>query len=346
MSTPVGVAVIGAGMWGRRLLAAVRRQPALNLLACYSRNAETTAAAARDFGCAAAASFEAALAVPGVEAVLLVTPNHVHAEQAIAAAQHGRHVFVEKPIADMPTQGEAMQAACAAAGVTLYVGHGFRRLGAARRVRQLIDDGALGRVVLAEANFSLPGKLTPDRWRYYRATCPGGPLIQLGIHHADTLHSWLGPVASVQGRFARLATAAEVDDVGVAQLQFASGALGVIASSYVSPKTYSLRLYGTRARLDYHTDMSIWPQAERMDEATTLTLTTDSGAQPISFEPVDMLADELGEFARCVRGAAAPETGAAEGLHALQIIWGAIQSDTTGVPVTLGPVVRAAREAS
>ena len=190
--------------------------------------------------------------------------------------------------------------------------------------------------MLAEANFSLPGTLTPDKWRYYRETCPGGPLMQLGIHHADTLQYWLGPVARVRGAFAHLATTAEIDDVGVAQLEFGNGALGTLTSSYVSPKTYFLRLYGTEGVLDYQTDMSIWPKADQMDLATTLTLRTKSGIEQLEFNTRDMLVDELDEFARCIQGTARPETGALEGLRALDVILSAIRSHETGNIVGVG----------
>lgn len=336
MSEPVGVAVIGAGMWGKRMLAAVKRTPSLRLIACYSRNAEARESAAAEFACKAADSFEQAINMDAVQGVLLITPNHVHAEQAVECARAGKHVFVEKPIADTLENGVVMAYTCASAGVTLFVGHGFRRLGAARKAKQVLDEGRLGKIVLAEANFSLPGVLTPDKWRSYRETCPGGPLMQLGIHHADTLQYWLGPVTRVNGKFAHLETSAEIDDVGIAQLEFSNGALGTLTGSYVSPKTFYLRLYGTEAVLDYQTDMSIWPNAEQMDQASVLVLRTKSGVEHLEFEPRDMLADQLDEFARCIQGTAEPETGAPEGLRALDVILSAIQSDEKGTPVALG----------
>jgi predicted dehydrogenase len=191
-------------------------------------------------------------------------------------------------------------------------------------------------VVLAEANFSLPGILTPDKWRFYRETCPGGPLMQLGVHHADTLQYWLGPIRQVSGTFGHLATSAEIDDVGAASLIFESGARGTLTGSYVSPKTYYLRLYGSEASLIYETDMSIWPDAVRMDEATTLTLLEKDGTRTsLSFENRDMLVDELDEFAHCIREKAAPETGAAEGMRALAVIRGALESHEQGQVITL-----------
>jgi predicted dehydrogenase len=322
-------------MWGNRLAAAVLRTPSLKLVTCYSRSEEKRNAFAAQFGCKAAPSFTAAIEHPDVQGVLLVTPNHIHAEQTIACAERGRHVFVEKPIADTVKDGRLMQETCEKAGVTLLVGHAFRRLGAARKIKELLTEGALGQVVLAEANFSLPGFLTPEKWRYYRETCPGGPLMQLGIHHADTLQYWLGPVEQVSGSFARLATTAEIDDLGSVQMVFASGARGTLSSSYVSPKTFYLRLYGTEANLNYETDMSIWPQADQMDMATTLTLQTKSERQTIPFSAHDMLVEELDEFARCIRGEAEPETDAAAALNALMVIRGGIASHESGQLYTL-----------
>jgi predicted dehydrogenase len=148
--------------------------------------------------------------------------------------------------------------------------------------------------------------------------------MQLGIHHVDTLASWLGPPVAATGRFARLETEADIDDVGVVALEMASGSLAAVTGSYVSPKTFAIRLTGTRAVLDYRADFGVWPAAERMDAATTLTL----DGVPVAFEERDMLAEELAELARCVRTGAPPETGAAEGIAALRAIrWALAPAD-------------------
>jgi predicted dehydrogenase len=163
---------------------------------------------------------------------------------------------------------------------------------------------------------TLPGSFKPEAWRADRDRNPGGPIMQLGIHHVDTLAYWLGPVARATGRFAHVHTHADIDDVGVVTLEFESGALGSLTGSYVSPKTLSLRLLGTEAVLDLRTDFSVWPDAQALDGVTTLTV----NGEPVEFDERDMLADELGEFARCVRGEAEPETGADEGIAALSVV--------------------------
>jgi len=309
------VAIVGTGFWGAKLAEAVDRS-SLELAACYSRNPENRAAFAERFGCEAPDSYEAAL--DAADAVVLATPNGEHETQALAAAERGKHVFVEKPIATTIAAGERMRDACARAGVALLVGHELRRLGAAREAKALVESGALGTVVLAEANFSLTSPVKPGTWKEGRGT----PLVQLGVHHADTLQYLLGPVAHTTGRVNRVVSQVDVDDTGAAILEFASGALGTITSSYVSPKTYSIRLLGTDAVLDYRTDISVWPAAERLDSMTTLGI----GGEVADFEQVDPLVDELEELGRCARGEAVPETGADEGIAALRVILDATEA--------------------
>jgi predicted dehydrogenase len=312
------VSLIGAGMWGPRLGAAAGRA-GLELVAVHARDHAAREALAERFGCRPAATFDDALA--DVDGVLLATPNDVHAEQAVACAARGRHVFVEKPIADTVEAAERIRDACVDAGVVLMVGHAFRRLGAARRARALVEEGRLGTVVLAEANFSLPGRLPPGAWRAQRSRNPGGPLMQLGIHHVDTLAYLLGPVARTTGRFARVHTPAEIDDVGVATVEFESGALAAVTGSYVSPHVFSIRLLGSAGVLDYRADLgAVWPAAERVDEVTTLTVDGES----VPFESRDMLAEELAEFGAAIRGEAVIETGAREGIAALRVVLDAV----------------------
>lgn len=327
---PVGIGLIGVGRWGMRLGSAAGRAKGVRLARCFARDPRARAKAADALGCRPAASVEALLEDPEVEAVVVATPNHAHEGLAVAAAAHGKHVFVEKPIATELAAAERMADACRRAGVALQVGHCFRRLGASRAAAELVAKGALGKVVLAEASFSLPGAFAPGNWRASRETLEGGPLIQLGVHHADTLQAWLGPAVRVSGSLAHLASNVDIDDVAVAVLEHVSGTRSVIACSYVSPKTYRLRLYGTDANVELRTDMTLWPNAERMDAGTTLTLERDGQTEQVPFGARDMLADELDELARCARTGAEPETGAAEGVAALEVVLGAVRSSRDG----------------
>jgi predicted dehydrogenase len=81
--------------------------------------------------------------------------------------------------------------------------------------------------------------------------------------------------------------------------------------------------------------MSEWRVSKFIDEMTTLTLQTPDSRETVSFTPTDMLVEELEEFARCVRGETTPETGAAEGIAALQVILAALESDETGKAISM-----------
>ena len=107
------------GKQAKRLGTYLERVPSLRLVTCYSRTAEKREAFAAEFGGEAATSFEAAISHPDVQGVLLLTPNSVHAEQVIACAELGKHIFLEKPIADTLSDGYRIRDVCQAAGIVL-----------------------------------------------------------------------------------------------------------------------------------------------------------------------------------------------------------------------------------
>ncbi|HEU5324117.1 MAG TPA: Gfo/Idh/MocA family oxidoreductase, partial [Methylomirabilota bacterium] len=186
--TPVRVAAVGVGSWGRTLAEAAGRGSGLALVACTSRSPDSRAAFAKTYGGRALPSLEAVLADPEVEAVIITTPHSAHAAQMVAAAEAGKHVFVDKPFTLSVADGRRATEACRRAGVVLAVGHQRRRQAASRAIKRLLDDGVLGRVAQIEGNFSVDigFSLEPGAWRLLRAETPGGPITNLGIHHIDT----------------------------------------------------------------------------------------------------------------------------------------------------------------
>ncbi|MFQ5855515.1 MAG: Gfo/Idh/MocA family protein [Anaerolineae bacterium] len=325
-TTPVGVAVVGLGFWGTVLAEAAARTPSLRLVACVSRRPDRAAEVAGRFGCQALISLDEALAHPDVEAVVLATGNPDHTSGIVAAAHAGRHVFVEKPLAN--TLPEAREAAAAAgqAGIVLAVGHEFRRTGAARAMKRLLDGGAIGEVVLAEANFSLPARLRPGSWKWSAEGCPGGTLIQLGIHHLETLTHLLGEATVTGAVLERRASQAPIPTVAAVTLQHASGATSVVTSSYVSPRTYFIHVYGTQGALLYRTDPGARVHADRLDEVTQLLLQRNDSVEAVPFTSCDPLVDELADFAAAIRGRGEVEVGAAEGIAALELVWQALRA--------------------
>jgi predicted dehydrogenase len=321
--TPVRVAAVGVGGWARTLAEAAARGTGLSLVACTSRSPEHRAAFAKAHGCRDLPSYEAVLADPDVEGVLITTPHSVHAGQVVAAAGAGKHVFVDKPFTLTVIDGRRATEACRRAGVVLAVGHQRRRQAASRAVKRLLDEGALGRIAQIEGNFSadLGFSLKPGMWRTVRAETPGGPMTNLGIHHVDTFQYFLGPIARVSAFARRVALPVDIDDTCSIVFEFASGSLGYLGSSWLHPnRTSTITLHGTEAQAWHEGDGTRLSLARRGNPERT----------PVALTPVDPIVEELAEFARCVRQGTRPEVGGEEATANIAVLEAIVESVETG----------------
>jgi predicted dehydrogenase len=319
------VAVIGLGYWGDQLAEAATRSPSMHLEVVASNRPERAAELAGKYGCKSAAGLEEALSIPEVEAVILTTANPDHAQGIMKAAASGRHVFVEKPITN--TLDEAHEAVQAAkkAGVVLAVGHQFRRTGAARALKGAIEDGGVGMPILASANFSLPGRIRPDSWKSSQDGCPGGVLIQLGIHHIDTLTHLLGPARVAGALLVETTPEFSIPTVAAVTLTHESGVTSTVISSYRSPWYYDIHIFGDQGSLHYQVDLGPAVSSSRMDERTRLYLHRGEDVAVLPFDVVDPVAEEIEDFAAATRGASKPEVGPADAVAALDLVWQAIR---------------------
>jgi predicted dehydrogenase len=229
-SRPLRVAAIGMGWWSDVLADAVVRSGKLEIASCFTRSEDKRRAFAAKYRCRAAASYDEILGDPEIEAIINTTPNDVHLETTRAAAAAGKHVFLDKPIANTVADARAITEACRKAGVVLALGYQRRRESQFRWLRQQIDAGALGRLVNAEANISRDrlGKVDLGSWRYTAAGMPGGVMLQIGIHYADVLEYLMGPIVAVSGRSARLVLPGDNPDVASLILEHESGALSTL----------------------------------------------------------------------------------------------------------------------
>lgn len=327
----VTVGIVGIGWWSDVLAAVIQKSDVLELRACFTRSREKAVGFAAKFGCEAVASYEAMLALEDLDGVILTTPNSAHRSGAEAAAQAGKHVFVEKPISNTLEDGWAMIAACEAAGVVLAVGHSYRRHGALRHLRQLIDDGELGRVSLAEGVFSNDNglRLKPGLWRSDPVEIPGGCLMQIGIHQIDNLLYLLGPVSEVSAYFARLETEPDVEDVTTVLMRFGSGAIGYVAADYISARRFTLALHGTKANAFFDLDSDML-QLQRVGEPEPLR---------IAYKPMDHLSAELEDFANAIRGVSGPEVDGHKAMIPLAIVLAAGRSSSAGRSVALSELL-------
>ncbi len=331
----VRLAPIGLGRWARVLARGAQRGDVIELASCYSRSPDKRAAFQEEFGVPkAAAGLDELLADDEVEGVLITTPNDTHRDLIVAALDAGKAVYVDKPVAHTLEHALDVKRAIERTGGVFAVGHSARRLSGSRLMRSWIDDGSLGDVSLAEANFSNERglELTPETWRWYADKSPGGTFIQLGVHHADNLQYLLGPVARVSAHARRLYTRSEVPDAVMAILEFEAGPLGYIGCGWASPGVYQIRLQGTRANLMYDLDFTHWDESHQADDWSTL-VSQAYGQQertPVALPPTDMFREQLDEFALAIRGQARVEVGIDEAIRALAVVRAALESSAQG----------------
>jgi predicted dehydrogenase len=319
---PLRVACIGMGWWSDVLADAIQRSKKLRIVACYTRSEDKRKAFSAKYGCTAAPDYRAILQDPGIEAIVNTTPNDVHLETTRAAAEVGKHVFLDKPIANSVSEGRAITEACSKAGVVLALGYQRRRESHFRWIRGKIAAGEFGKLVNAEANISRDrlGQIDLKSWRYTAAGMPGGVMLQIGIHYADVLEYLLGPVKAVNGRFAQLVLPGDNPDVASMVLEHDGGALSTLNASYASASEYYLmNVYGKEASAYYD-----------MHQGLRMLRRGGKDASPVLCAKNDTFVEELEEFAEAVRGNGTPEMGGEAATRSLAVIRAGIVSAREG----------------
>ena len=335
MSEKIRLAQVGLGRWARVLARGAQRGDMIDIYSCYSRSEDKRRAFMEEYGIKrSASSYEELLADPDVEGIMITTPNDTHRPLIVQALEAGKPVYTDKPVAQTLEDASAIKAAVDKSGLPFAVGHSARRLSGNRQMKKWIDDGTLGGVSMAEANFSNERglELTPETWRWYLSKTPGGPLIQLGVHHADNLQYLLGPVAAVSSHTRKLFTKSEVPDATMTILEFESGALGYLGCGWASPGIYQIRLQGTKANLMYDLDFTHWDDAHEADDHSTLVSQAygDQDRKPVTLPSTDMFREQLEEFAMACRGEASVEVGVDDAIRALSVVHCAIESNAQG----------------
>lgn len=330
-SDAVRVAVIGMGWWSDVLADAVQRTDKLHIAACYTRSDDKRQKFATKYGCKAASSYEEILADRSIDAIINTTPNNVHLQTTQQAAAAGKHVFLDKPIANSIADGFAITRACKEAGVVLAMGFQRRRENQFRWIKRQVEQGVFGRLVNAEANISRDrlGQFDMTSWRYTAAGMPGGVMLQIGVHYIDVLEFIIGPVKAVSGALAQLVLPGDNPDVASLILEHENGALSTVNASYASASEYYLvNIYGKEASAYYD-----------LHKGLRFLKRGSTRSEDVPFIKNDTFVDELEEFARAVRGQGQPEVGGELATRSLAIIRAGIRSAAEGRRVQVAEVL-------
>ncbi len=323
----VGLGIVGLGWWGRVLADAVIAAEGVELAGGFARSADSRASFSAHYGTTDPGSLEAMLETPAVDGIVVATPHSTHREIIEAAAAAGKAVLMEKPLALTVEEARAAVTTAEAAGIPLQVGHQRRRTAANREIKRMIDAGDLGPIQMAEANQSIGNALThaDDAWRRNRAESPLGGMTSLGVHKVDTMHYLIGPMRRVAVFTKNQMDRPEIDEATVIAIEFESGAVGTLVTSFVVPMISRLSVYGMKAAAfnDY-------------DGKALEVQAMGRGREVVDLQPVDPVVDQLVEFGKVIRGEAEPETGATEGMAVVSVLEAMVESSETGRAVDVG----------
>jgi predicted dehydrogenase len=245
------IALLGTGWVADFHARAVREHPGAELVAAANwREPSLRALAERHRIPRTTTDWRELAADPGVDAAVIATPNALHAPQAIAFLEAGKHVLVEKPMAPTLAEADAMVAAARRAGAWLMVAHCWRFHPDVRALRARVERGELGEIVKTRGYGAHAG-WGPSGWFTDPALAGGGALLDMGVHAIDTTRYLLGdplPVrvcAAVGTRYGSYA----VDDDAVLLVTWSNGTTSVVESGWWQPKVAGLEadteLYGT-----------------------------------------------------------------------------------------------------
>jgi predicted dehydrogenase len=298
----------------------------LGIAAFFGRDEAKAEAMAGRFGGRAFARYEDLLAHRPLDLVVIGSPSGLHAEQGIAAARRGLHVLVEKPIDVTTARGEELVAAADQAGVRLGVLFQDRLKPELVRLREFLASGGLGRVLLVSARVKWhrpPEYYSASRWRGTLALDGGAALVNQGIHTVDLLLWLLGDVTRVRALTATRLHAIEGEDVALALLEFASGAVGTLEATTVAFPGYPRRveISGTEGTVVVEGDRVV--AADLRAKAPALACAGDEGAVSASTATVSDAAPHrrlFEDFVRAVETGRSPACDGREGLRSLAVV--------------------------
>jgi predicted dehydrogenase len=246
----INAAIVGLGWWGKTLVESVEgRDGPIRFTAGATRTvSDEVKAFAKDKGLRLADSYEALLADREIDAVVLATPHSMHADQVVAAARAGKHVFCEKPFTLTKSDAERAVAAAKDAGITLGLGYNRRFHPEMVKLRERIRSGDLGVIMHVEATMTFPNALMlkPTQWRASREETPCGGLTPMGVHAIDGMIDLCGEIDHVYCQSFRRAVEIDADDTTSILLRMKEGMSGYLGTMTATGPGFSFQVFGSK----------------------------------------------------------------------------------------------------
>jgi 1,5-anhydro-D-fructose reductase (1,5-anhydro-D-mannitol-forming) len=313
-SNRIGWGIVGLGRIAETEIApAVTAAPNSTLAGVVSRSAAKAREFAERHGAASAYDdYRALLDDPSVDAVYIATPNALHADQVVAAAEAGKHVLCDKPLATTVADAERAVAACDAAGVRLGITFQTRNHEGMSDIRNLLAAGGIGSVRLVQVELG-PGRKLPQNWRTDPGLAGLGVMNNLGVHAYDLLRYLLGAEVVEATAVVDVEPGLEVDTLALALLRFANGALAYVNANQSLPNPQQhLAVYGTEGTV-------LGRDVTRPNLTGSISVTGRDGTTERTVSSAGAFLATLGNFADAVLAGRDPSPSGLDGLRSVEV---------------------------
>lgn len=348
-SRVVGVGVIGSGGISHAHANGYRAFPQkARIVACADIVESVAANAAKAWGAGFwATDYRELLRREDVDAVDICLPHSLHAQAAVEAAEAGKHILIEKPMAVSVEECDEMIRAAEKAGVILMPAHCQVFMPVHQTLREMMQKGYLGKVAIIKSHMAWWAEVRG--WRAAPEQMGGGVLVDSGMHRCYLAHFLGGPVEEVTAMAGNYAGFLKTEDTCLAVLRYAAGALGLIVSTWAAknrgPDAESVEVYGTGgSAVGYGNELHIY--SEKLFSGLAASPFAQNLAAPtrMAFQGVDIFRAEVEHFVDCVREGRQPILRGEDGKAAVEIAVAAYLSVKEGRSVKLpvrekGPVL-------
>ena len=330
----IDAAIVGLGWWGKTLVEAVQQDSKeIRFVAGTTRTKTPEVQAFADAQkFTLVDNYEALLANPKVDAVVLATPHSMHAQQVIAAAAAKKHVFCEKPFALTKESAEQAVSAMKKAGVTLGLGYNRRFHPEMVKLRSRIRAGELGTILHVEATMTFPNALLlkPDAWRANPHETPCGGLTPMGVHAIDGMIDLCGPIEQVFAQSFRRAVPVEADDTTSILFRMKEGMSGYLGTMTATGPGFSFQVFGSKGwvRLEGMTHVAGASSEERRTRlfGTCKFQPIKGPAETWEAERLDVTRASLEAFAQAASGGPAYPITTEDMIHGVAVTEAIVRS--------------------
>ena len=337
----IGVGVFGTGWVAGEHIKSFQKVPGVRVAGLASRTPEGARAKAAEVGATDAKIFntyEEMLADPNIHAISLCTPPHMHPEQTVLAAEAGKHILIEKAVANDAESLGKMVNAVEKAGVKTVVSFVLHWNPEFELIKQLLADNTVGNIFYAEVDYwhNIGPQYGQYRWNVKKDVA-GSSWLSAGCHAVDAMRYFVGSeITEVTAYSNKINQDYEYDTNAIAALKFESGAIGKLSVSFdvVAPYAFNIDLLGDKGTIRDNRIFSKKKFPGQTDWVTVPTIRPDSG--DVSHHPFD---GQISHFIDCIRSGNESHVNLADAAKTHAVCYALETSATEGRPVKLSEIV-------